>query len=114
MTGLLDLKVESSKRGMPVLCAAAKGEKPWPDIYADAGDLDGTSLDAKFDEADAAAAAKPTDWAARMNAAYAYAIARDYKYACAESPLFHFGHGLQSKLRNLYAGSTLTINATTV
>ena len=114
MTGLLDLKVESSLQGMPVLCTAAKGEKPWPDVYVDAGDLDGAALDIKFDAADADAAAHPTDSLLRMNAAYAYAVARDYKYACAESPLFHFGHGLQSTLRNLYCGAALTINATTV
>ena len=113
MTGMLDLKVETSQQGMPEICAAADGSKLWPDIYVDGEDLDGAALDAKFDTADKAAAEAPDNANLRMAAAFAYAVARDYKCATASSPLFHFAMGAQGALRVLYGEAILTLEATT-
>ena len=99
---------------MARVCITCAGKKPWPDAHVDAKDLTGADLDAKFDEADAAAAADPINSHLRMHAAFAYAVARDYKYGSASAPRFHFGHGAQSSLRARYVQASLTLEATVV
>jgi hypothetical protein len=113
-TGLLELLVPSKKTGMSRVCITCAGKKPWPDAHVDAEDLTGEALDTKFEEADTAAAADPVNGHLRMQAAFAYAVARDYKYGCASAPRFHFAHGAQSALRTRYAQAALTMEATVV
>lgn len=113
-TGILDLAIASSKAGMLRVSSACLGAETWPDVYVDAQDLDGTHLDSKFDAADTAASAVPENFKLRMDAAFAYAVARDYKNATAASPLFFFGHQAQGRLRSLYCQATMTLDARAV
>lgn len=110
-TGLINLAVTTRDTGMKQVVAAVEGTKPWPSLPADVQSLAGTSLDTAFSAADSAAAAEPTNFGLRMQAAYAYAVARDYKYATAKAPRFHFARGAQTNLYGLYFGACLDVEA---
>ena len=112
MTGLLTTKQADKTAGMKAVSAALTGGD-WPDIFDELKTLDGAELDAAFAKADQAAAAAPENFALRMEAAYAYALARDFHYTVASAQRFYYARGAQEAIRGLYGVGVIDILATT-
>lgn len=109
-TGLDKLDKATRILGMQTIAAAAAGQKPWVSLVDGLTNISGDELKDAMTAADSKASGDPGNNTLRMEAAYAFAVYRDYLYGMAAGR-YPYALGVHQSLRGLYEGGKMHIDA---